>query len=236
MKGNVLIIEDVRELAELIALYLSKEGLEVKQAESAEDALTLLGDWKSDLIILDLNLPGMDGFEFLQTWRKNHDTPVMIVSARNADEDLIAGLGGGADEFVTKPFSPKVLSARVRALLRRVRAQQESGTVSHVFRFGAFTLDYDSCTLKKGDEKIALSAKEYEVLAFLCKQAGHPEGPERIYSELWENQYGDVTTIAVHIQRLRKKIEDDSTNPRYIETVHGMGYRINPDYIEENAL
>ena len=235
MKGNVLIIEDVRELAELIALYLSKEGLEVKCAESAEDALTLLEGWKSDLIILDLNLPGMDGFEFLQTWRKNHDTPVMIVSARNADEDLIAGLSGGADEFVTKPFSPKVLSARVCALLRRVCAQ-ESVVVSHVFRFDAFTLDYDSCTLKKGDEKIALSAKEYEVLAFLCKQAGHPEGPERIYSEIWENQYGDVTTIAVHKQSLRKKIEDDPTNPRYIETIHGMGYRINPDYIEENGL
>jgi two-component system response regulator RegX3 len=230
MKGNVLVVEDVRELAELIALYLTKEGLEVKCVESAEDALTILEDWTSDLIVLDLNLPGMDGFEFLHTWRKGHDTPVMIVSARDGDEDLIAGLGGGADEFVTKPFSPKVLEARVRALLRRVRAPQEV-TESRVFHFGPFTLDYDACILKKIENRIPLSAKEYELLAYLAEHAGRPSGPEQIYTDIWKNQYGDLTTVAVHIQRLRKKIEDDPANPQYIETVHGMGYRLNAKYV-----
>jgi two-component system response regulator RegX3 len=121
MKGKVLIIEDVKELADLMALYLSKEGLEVESRDNAEDALQLLENTEPDLIILDLNLPGMDGFEFLQTYRKKRSTPVMIVSARNADEDLISGFSGGADEFVTKPFSPRVLAARVRALLNRLR-------------------------------------------------------------------------------------------------------------------
>jgi two-component system response regulator RegX3 len=227
MKGNVLVIEDVRELAELIALYLAKEGLEVKCAESAEDALLILESWTSDLIVLDLNLPGMDGFEFLHTWRKGHETPVMIVSARNSDEDLIAGLGGGADEFVTKPFSPKVLAARVRALLRRVRAPLEAA--ERVMHFGPFTLDYDACMLKKDDKRIALSAKEFEVLAYLSEHAGRPIGPEQIYTDIWKNQYGDLTTVAVHIQRLRKKIEDDPANPQFIETVHGMGYRLNAE-------
>ncbi|MDR3335504.1 MAG: response regulator transcription factor [Treponema sp.] len=224
MKGNVLIIEDVTELAELISLYLTREGFDIKTAETAEAALVILETWQPDLIILDLNLPGMDGFEFLHTYRRTENTPVMIVSARNSDEDLIAGFGHGADEFVTKPFSPRVLAARVRALLQRIRHTQEAPTRS--FQFGPFVLDYNACLLKKGDDKVQLSAKEYEVLAYLAEHAGRPSGPEQIYGEVWKNAYGDLTTVAVYIQRLRKKIEDDPGEPQYIETVHGMGYRL----------
>ncbi|GHU84403.1 DNA-binding response regulator [Spirochaetia bacterium] len=251
MKGSVLIIEDVGELAELISLYLAKEGLEIKTAESAEAALAILEAWEPDLIILDLNLPGMDGFEFLQTYRRTRNTPVMIVSARNSDEDLISGFATGADEFVTKPFSPRVLAARVRALLLRVRQAPEKAE-ARIFRFGPFTLDYDACVLKKEDpselvrgelvrgelvrsgvvrnesaRKVQLSAREYEVLAYLSEQAGRPSTPEQIYGACWKNTYGDLTTVAVYIQRLRKKIEDDPAEPQYIETVHGMGYRLN---------
>jgi two-component system response regulator RegX3 len=228
MKGSVLIIEDVKDLAILIALYLEKEGLEVRAAESAEDALGLLESWRPDLIILDLNLPGMDGYEFLRVWRRNNSTPVMIVSARNSDEDLISGFAGGADEFVTKPFSPRVLAARVRALLLRIRhAQEEAGRENAAFRFGPFTLNFDACLLKRGDEKIELSAKEYEVLACLAKHSGRLLGPEQIFNEVWKNAYGDLTVVAVYIQRLRKKIEANPAEPEYIETVRGMGYRLN---------
>ncbi|MDR1786174.1 MAG: response regulator transcription factor [Spirochaetaceae bacterium] len=226
MKGDVLIIEDVRELSELVSLYLTKEGLDVQAVESAEEGLVMLETRQPDLIILDLNLPGMDGFEFLQTLRRRSGIPVIIVSARNSDEDLISGFSTGADEFVTKPFSPRVLAARVRALLQRIRRIQEEAP-GKSFRFGPFTLDFDACVLKKNDEKIQLSAKEYEVLSYLARHAGRPSGPEQIYNECWQNNYGDLTTVAVYIQRLRKKIEDNPAEPAYIETVHGMGYRLN---------
>ena len=226
MKGNILVVEDVQELADLVKLYLSKEGLDVKTTESAEDALILLDSWNPDLIVLDINLPGMDGFEFLHKYRKNNNIPVLIVSARTADEDIISGLGYGADEFVTKPFSPRVLVARVRAMLRRVQEVNDKDQGA-VFTFGPFTLDFDACILKRGKDKISLSAKEYGVLEYLVKNAGRSATPEQIYSQVWKNAYGDLTTVAVYIQRIRRKIEKDPAEPDYIETVHGMGYRFN---------
>ncbi len=225
MKARILIIEDVKELADLVALYLAKEGMETMHAETAEIALAALESWNPDLIILDINLPGMDGFEFLERFRKTHTTPVLIVSARTADEDVIAGLGYGADEFVSKPFSPRVLVARVRALIRRTQGSQGQGDGEDTVAFGPFTLLVSSCILKKASERIALSAKEYEVLSFLASNPGKPLSPETIYNAVWKNAYGDMTAVAVYIQRLRKKIEDDPANPRYIETVFGMGYR-----------
>ncbi|OHD20061.1 MAG: DNA-binding response regulator [Spirochaetes bacterium GWB1_59_5] len=244
MKARVLIIEDVAELSDLVALYLSKEGMETRQAESGEDALAMLGATSAgaasvgaadpanafvpDIVILDINLPGMDGFEFLHEFRKSGGCPVLIVSARDADEDIIAGLGYGADEFVTKPFSPRVLVARVRAMLRRVQDAPAPGDGS-VIRFGPYTIDLDSCVLKRGNERVALSAKEYAVLSFLITNSGKPLGPEALYAGVWKNAYGDMTTVAVYIQRLRKKIETDPAAPRYIETVYGMGYRFTLD-------
>lgn len=226
MKAKILIVEDVRELSDLVSLYLTKEGMEVQAVESAEDALSLLPQWSPDLIVLDINLPGMDGFEFLNRYRKTGQAPVLIVSARDADEDIISGLGCGADEFVTKPFSPRVLVARVRAMLRR---SQDGGARDdgRFVRFGSFSLDLDSCILKKGDERVPLSAKEYGVLSFLAENLGKPQTPEAVYAAVWKNAFGDLTAVAVYIQRLRKKLEDDPSSPRRLETVHGMGYRLN---------
>ena len=234
MQGNILIIEDVKELADLVSLYLSREGFNVRIAESAEGAFAIIDEWTPDLVILDVNLPGMDGFEFLQKFRRVSDTPVMVVSARDSDEDQISGLGIGADEYITKPFSPKVLVVRVRALFRRLRmyaisdaATSQGKTDEHLFRFGPFVLDYDAYLLKKGDMRIPLSAKEYGCLVFLTEHSGKAMNVESIYNGVWKNNFGDLTTVAVYIQRLRKKIEDDPSEPVYIETVHGMGYRFN---------
>jgi two-component system response regulator RegX3 len=226
MRGKILIIEDERELADIVSLYLSRDGFETRSAESAEGGFALAEDWKPELVILDINLPGMDGFEFLQKLRRNSNTPVLIVSARNSDEDQINGLGGGADEYISKPFSPRVLVARVRAVFRRMRDfdGKEGG---NLFRFGPFTLDYDAYILKKGEQKVPLSAKEFACLAFLTGHSGKPLSPETIYAGVWKNRYGDLTSVAVYVQRLRKKIEEDPANPLYIETVHGRGYRFN---------
>jgi two-component system response regulator RegX3 len=230
MQGKILIIEDERELADLVSWYLQKDGFDPRTAESAEEGFTLVEAWKPDLVILDINLPGMDGFEFLQMFRRSNSTPVLIVSARNSDEDQISGLGGGADEYISKPFSPKVLVARVRAVFRRVRNYNENyheKGEAGFFYFGPFTLDYDARSLKKDKQEISLSAKEFGCLEFLTKQPGKTLEVETIYAGVWKNNYGDLTTVAVYMRRLRKKLEDDPANPVYIETVRGMGYRFN---------
>jgi DNA-binding response OmpR family regulator len=228
VQAKILIIEDVKEMADLIRMYLQKEGMEAAICETGEDGLAEFAREHYDLVVLDINLPGIDGFEFLQRLRKGSAVPVMIVSARDADEDMILGLGIGADEFVTKPFSPKVLVARARAILRRATDLKAS---PNSIKFGPYVLDIDGYLLKKGGEKVPLSSKEFEVLSYLATHPGKAMTPETIYSEVWKNQYGDITAVAVYIQRLRKKIEEDPTSPVFIETVHGMGYRFNAEAV-----
>ncbi len=228
MQAKVLIVEDVKEMADLIRLYLQKEGMDATICETAEEGLAQFGRERYDLVVLDINLPGMDGFEFLQRLRKTNTVPVMIVSARDADEDMILGLGIGADEFVTKPFSPKVLVARVRAMLRRTTDLKAS---PNCVKFGDYLLDIDGYLLKRGGEKVPLSSKEFEVLAYLATHPGRAVSPETIYADVWRTQFGDITAVAVYVQRLRKKIEKDPSSPVFIETVHGMGYRFNAEEI-----
>ena len=230
----IYIIEDEESISKLISLYLTKEKMDSKAFFNAEDALKELKDGKQpNLIILDLNLPGMSGFDFLEELKKiyNKDIPsVMILSARDSDEDIIKGLGFGADEFVTKPFSPGVLMARIKANLRRQSFALEK--MEDYIQFGNYTLLLGSCVLKKNGQKISLSSKEYEVLEFLVKNAGQVISPERIYQNVWKVEYGDITAVAVYIQRLRKKIETDPSNAQYIKTEFGKGYIFNKEYIK----
>lgn len=225
MNSKILVVEDVPEMAQLAAMYLTKSGMMVEAVGSAEEALEHVAKELPDLIILDLNLPGMSGFDFLKKFREEYSAslPVIIVSARDADEDIINGLGNGADEFVTKPYSPKVLVARVEAIIRRQAKVTAAAEAS--YEFGPYTVLLNSCVLKKGPEKIPLSTKEYEVLEFLISHENETLGPERIYKEVWKAQYGDITAVAVYVQRLRKKIEADPSAPQFIKTVFGMGYR-----------
>ena len=228
MKASVVIIEDIKEMSDLIQLYLKREGMDTAVFDNAEDALVYLKDNTPDLILLDINLPGMDGFEFLNIYHKESDCPVLIVSARDSDEDIIMALGYGADEFVTKPFSPKVLMARIRALLRRKQSGSSSSS-KNTIQFGPYTLNTESCLLKKGDERIHLSAKEFDILLYLINTKGKTSTPEEIYRTVWGSEFGDLTAVAVYVQRLRKKLEADPAAPHFIETVHGMGYRFVPD-------
>ncbi len=231
LRAKVLIIEDEREIGELIAVYLKKEGIETVLVETGEEGLEAIERGNFDLVVLDINLPGIDGFEFLQIIRKKRDLPVVIVSARDTDEDMVLGLGIGADDFVTKPFSPKVLAARVRAHLRRFFNSHKN--IKNVLHFGPFALDIDGSILDKKGERIDLPPKEFEVLRLLVENPGKAMTPEKIYDHVWGRQYGNLATVAIHIQRLRKKIEDDPAKPYYIETIRGFGYRFNPEVFKE---
>jgi len=230
----VYIIEDEESIARLISLYLEKSSISSKIFPNAEVALEYIqNETKPDLIILDLNLPGMSGFDFLNKMNTifNSKMPsTMILSARDQDEDIIQGLGFGAEEFITKPFSPSVLVARVQANLRR--QSNATANAEESITFGEYTLLVNSCVLKKGTVKIPLSTKEYKVLEYLVKNAGVTLSPENIYQSVWKVQYGDITAVAVYIQRLRKKIEKDISNCEYIKTDFGKGYIFNKDLIQ----
>ena len=228
MKTQILVIEDVPEMSQLICLYMTNAGYETTACEKAEEAIAKMQEgYIPDLVLLDLNLPGMSGFDFLKKFRSEYKPtiPVMIVSARDADDDIIEGLGLGADEFVTKPFSPKVLVAKVQARLARLSATEAS--VEETIKFGPYTLFCNSCVLKRGAVKIALSTKEYEVLVYLARNREKPITPEQIYNAVWKTQFGDMTAVGVYIQRLRKKIEDNPSMPKHIVTMFGMGYKFN---------
>lgn len=238
MTGSVLIVEDEPELAELVQLYLRNEGIDSTAVGRAEDALAAVSARAAgaeppfDLVILDINLPGMDGFEFLQQFRRVHTTPVLVVSAREADEDIVMGLGIGADEFVTKPFAPRVLVARVRAHLRRAAAGGGGGTSAgrgEWYRFGPFELDYEGYHLRREGAVVSVSRREFEVLRFLLRHAGDFFSAEDLYAAVWGQSYGDAMAVPVYIQRLRRKIEVDPQSPQYILTVHGKGYRFAPE-------
>ena len=224
-RPRIFIIEDVPEMASLIAMYIEKADMQAFSYSTAETALSeMKTTGEPDCLILDLNLPGMSGFDFLTRIRRDFrpTVPVVIVSARDADEDVIKGLGIGADEFVTKPFSPRVLVARIQAHLRRMTVS--SAAAEESVRFGDYVLLLDSNVLKNGGRKIQLSVKEYAVLEYLIQNAGTSLSPEKIYTKVWKTQFGDMTAVAVYIQRLRKKIEKDPSNPMFIKTDFGNGY------------
>jgi two-component system response regulator RegX3 len=228
VRAHILIIEDEKDMSELISMYLKKEGVEVSVCETGENGLEAFKKHSFDLVVLDINLPGIDGFEFLTSMRKKSSVPVIIVSAREADEDIIMGLGIGADEFVCKPFSPKVLVARIRAMLRRSRSETDK---ADIIRFGPYCLDMEGCLLRKGRMRIPISFKEFEVIKYMVINAGKALTPDMIYRDVWGNRYGDLTAVAVYVQRIRKKIEENPLNPYYIQTIHGRGYRFNPEAI-----
>lgn len=228
MGNKILLIEDTTELAALITLYLNKEGMEIRPVESGEEALATLENFQPDLVLLDLNLPGMGGFEFLQIFRKTSQVPILIISARDSEKDIIQGLGDGADEYITKPFSPKVLVARVQAMLRRASSNgTDSVPQEQSVQFGPYTLYFDRYLLTCNGERIPLSSKEFAILAHLVKNPGIPLTAQAIYHDVWGRAYGDISAVAVYVQRLRKKIEEDPSKPKYIENIHGLGYQFN---------
>lgn len=233
MRATILIIEDEPKIADLISLYLRKEGIATIHAPTGERGLEVLAERSCDLVILDINLPGIDGFEVLQEIRRKETLPVIIVSARQEDEDMIMGFGVGADDYVSKPFSPKVLAARVRAHLKRTFAQESAQ--ANQLSFGPYVLDMDNLWIKREGERLILPPKEMALLMVLAETPGRPYRQEELYEKVWTNSYGDITTVSVHIQRLRKKIEEDPARPRYIKTAYGSGYYLADEEVVHGA-
>lgn len=222
MTPLILIAEDDADIRGLLKLYLDGEGLRVLEAADGTDALALAREHTPDMAILDIMMPGMNGFELTRALRKYSDIPILILSAKSQDNDKILGLNLGADDYIAKPFNPVEIVARVKAQLRRA-----ARTSADVLTVGELTLNTSSFQLTKRDEVIPLTPMEYKILALLMRSPGRIFTKIQLYEGAVGNYFeGDDNTMMVHISKLREKIEDDPKAPRYIITVRGLGYKI----------
>ena len=223
MPKTILVVDDEAKLRQMIRVYLEQENYHVVEADNGRDAIFVAREAKPDLIILDLMMPEMNGYEFIRTYSKEAETPVIMLTAKVEDQDKILGLELGADDYVTKPFNVRELTARVRAVLRR---GQRANNEPELLRAADIVLDRTRVSVTVGGADVELTRSEFELLAVLMSSPG------RVYSrlDLLDRMSGDAyegyeRTIDVHIRNLRTKIERDPKHPQYVETVYGMGYR-----------
>jgi DNA-binding response OmpR family regulator len=226
-KGEILIVDDESGIVRLIAMYLEREGYGTLGARTGAEALEIVrrNTPPVALVILDIMLPDIDGWEVCREIRRSSDVPIIMLTAREGDEDKIVGLEIGADDYVTKPFVPRELVARVKAILRRARAvPAEKG--NEVLELGELTIDPARREVRLNGENIQLRAKEFDLLLELARKPGIVFEREKLLQDVWGYDFfGDSGTIDVHVRRLRAKLNDDSSNPRFIETIWGRGYR-----------
>ncbi len=227
MAKTVLVVDDEERLVALVKAYLKQEGFRVITAGNGRDALFLARHERPDLIILDIMMPEMDGYEFMRNHRKEQETPIIMLTAKIEEDDKIVGLELGADDYITKPFSPRELTARIRAVLRR---GGKSAPEPELLRIAGITLDRTSHLVKVDDQTVDLTPSEFDLLATLMAAPGRAFSRldllDRIQGVVYE---GYERTIDVHIKNLRSKIENNPRKPRYIETVYGVGYRFSPE-------
>ena len=220
MKQSILIAEDDGDIRDLLKLYLESEGFSVYEAENGIDALSAAEKENFSLAILDIMMPGINGLELTRLLREKTDMPILILSARDQDHDKILGLNIGADDYLTKPFNPLEVVARVKALLRRTSSSPE------MLRAGNLTLDLEAHTVMKEEETVQLTPMEYKLLVKLMKSPGRIYTKMQLYESICGEYFeSDDNTIMVHISRLREKIEDDPKKPLHIITVRGVGYK-----------
>lgn len=224
MGQTILVVDDETNLRQMIRLYLEREGYRVVEAQHGREALYRARLEKPDLVVLDLMMPEMNGTEFLRAFSKIAETPVIMLTAKVEDHDKILGLELGADDYVTKPFNPRELIARIRAVLRRVA---RPSAAPDLLRVGPLTLDRGAATVHLGDASISLTRSELEILSTFMSAPGQIFSRLDLLDRLSGDAYeGYERTIDVHIRNLRAKIEADSRQPQFIETVYGMGYRL----------
>lgn len=225
--ARILIIEDETAIAELEKDYLELSDFEVVLESDGSGGAARALDEDFDLIILDLMLPGMNGFDICKLIRETKNTPIIMVSAKSEDIDKIRGLGLGADDYITKPFSPGELVARVKAHIERYQRLTASGIPTNdVIEIRGLKIDKTARRVYVNGEEKAFTTKEFDLLTFLAENPNHVFTKEEIFREIWEMEsVGDIATVTVHIKKIREKIEDSSSKPQYIETIWGVGYR-----------
>ncbi|MDF9841787.1 MULTISPECIES: response regulator transcription factor [unclassified Paenibacillus] len=239
MQQRVLLIEDDEDISRMVSSYLAKEGYEVEQVFDGEAAERKVRSGEAyDLVLLDLMLPRRSGMDVLQSIRAASLVPVLIMSAKDSDVDKALGLGFGADDYITKPFSMIELAARVKAAIRRagyaaagaVRAEEPPAAEAHqakLIPLRGLTVNLDTFSAEKHGEEVKLTAKEFQILRLFAANPGRVYTKAQIYSLVWEDDYyGDENVINVHMRRLREKIEDDPSHPEYIKTLWGIGYKL----------
>ncbi len=230
MSGEkILVVDDEEHIVELIKFNLETNGFKVISANDGNDALKLAKNEVPQLVLLDLMLPGMDGYDVCREIRRDQSIstmPVIMITAKGEELDKILGLELGADDYITKPFSVRELVARVKAVLRRTKVQY----IDKTFTFDNVNIDFQRHNIVKNDKKVELTLKEFELLQILITNKGRVMTRDFLLDKVWGYEYvGETRTVDVHIRHLRQKIENDDKNPKYIETIRGIGYRFNYD-------
>jgi len=221
----VLVVDDEPTVREVVQRYLEREGYVVEVARDGPEALQAVAARSPDLVVLDLMLPGVDGLDVCRQVRAAGATPIIMLTAKGGEADRVLGLELGADDYVVKPFSPRELVARVRSVLRRVRASDGPLPV----RAGDVVVDPVTREVEVAGRQVALTVREFDLLLFLARHPRQVFTRGQLLQQVWEYAWlGDTSTVTVHVRRLREKVEDDSSNPRRVQTVYGVGYRFAP--------
>ncbi len=222
--SRILVVEDDERIRSSMRLALEDEGYTVEEASSGEDAVSRFRDNPFELVLIDLMLPGIDGFETCRSLRRQSTVPVIMVTARSDTHDVVAGLEAGADDYVTKPFVAKELAARIRALLRRSRSENSGDSI---LSFGDVEIEPEAGVVKRAGEEVHCTRTEFRLLCELADHPGKVLSREHLLEQVWGYDYfGDGRLVDVHVRRLRTKVEPDPANPRFILTVRGMGYKL----------
>lgn len=229
MHNNILLVDDEQGILDMLSFVLKKEGFaNIHYALTGNDAVAIAKSAAIDLIVLDVMLPDLDGFEVCRRLREAVDVPILFLTSRTTDLDKLTGFAMGCDDYITKPFNPLEVAARLKAQLRRQQRVRES--VSHsrqCLDYGHFRLDKDAGQLIVAGEEVECPAREFALLAFLCEHPNQIFSVRHLYERVWGDQYlGDEKTVAIHISRLRKRIEPDPNAPRYLINVRGLGYKL----------
>ena len=223
MKSRILVVDDEPNIREVVEQYLRREGYDTIAAADGEEAIARSAD--ADLVVLDLMLPKIGGIEVCRQIRSKGDVPIIMLTARSEETDTLIGLGVGADDYVTKPFSPRELVARVGAVLRR--AQQRPREPGEVVQVGDLRINPRMRTVERDGKALDLTSREFDLLRFLAVNAGQVFTREQLLDQVWDYHFpGDTSTVTVQIRRLREKVEPDPVRPRYIKTVWGVGYKV----------
>ncbi|MEE0830529.1 MAG: VanR-ABDEGLN family response regulator transcription factor [Longicatena sp.] len=227
MSEKILVLDDEKEIADLVTLYLKNENYDVYTFYDSKAAIAFLNEHKVDLAILDVMLPDVNGFEICAMIREKYNYPIMMLTAKIEDHDKIEGLSLGADDYITKPFNPLEVSARVKAQLRRYKKYNHQKEDANIIDFRGLIIDNDSHRCSLYDEELALTPLEFNILWYLCLNRGRVVSFQELFEAVWKEKYFDSNnTVMVHIRRLREKMKEPPKRPKFIQSVWGIGYKI----------